>query len=149
VTLSSRDRARGERAIDEIQERAPDARKLSVVELNDTDRFAAAVAEHDSVIAAGAAGVEFLNGKSPPKSPQLRVAIDLNAVPPAGLGWIQPHDKAEQREGVICYGAIGVGGFKMKLHRRAIAALFESNDRLFDAEQLMELAAEIATSPNR
>jgi hypothetical protein len=46
----------------------------------------------------------------------------------------------------VCYGAIGVGGFKMKLHRRAIAALFESNDRLFDAEQLMDLAAEIALS---
>jgi hypothetical protein len=31
----------------------------------------------------------------------------------------------------------------MKLHRRAIAALFERNDRLLDAESLMALADEL------
>ena len=55
----------------------------------------------------------------------LKVAIDLNAVPPAGIGGIQPQDKAAERDGQICYGAIGVGGTKMKLHKAAIRRLFE------------------------
>jgi len=38
-------------------------------------------------------------------------------------------DKAVQHDGVICYGAIGVGGTKMKAHKAALAKLFESNDQ--------------------
>ena len=50
-----------------------------------------------------------------------KVAIDLNAVPPAGIAGIDVMDKAKDRDGVVCYGAIGVGGTKMKIHRAAIA----------------------------
>ena len=56
----------------------------------------------------------------------LKLAIDLNAVPPTGIAGIQPQDKAVERDGQICYGAIGVGGTKMKLHKAAIRRLFES-----------------------
>ena len=54
---------------------------------------------------------------------QLKVAIDLNAVPPAGIAGITPHEKAAEQDGQICYGAIGVGGLKMKLHKAAIRRL--------------------------
>jgi len=48
-------------------------------------------------------------------------------------------DAAKEYDGVICYGAIGVGGTKMKLHRAAVAKLFESNDQVMDAEQVYAL----------
>ena len=38
-----------------------------------------------------------------------------------------------------CWGALGVGGTKMKIHKKAIQELFTSNDRIFDAEQVLEL----------
>jgi hypothetical protein len=41
---------------------------------------------------------------------------------------------------VICYGALGVGGLKMKIHKRCIARLFETNDAVLDAEAIYELA---------
>ena len=44
------------------------------------------------------------------------------------------------RDGVLCYGAIGVGGTKMKLHKAAIARLFERNDQVLDAEEVYALA---------
>jgi hypothetical protein len=49
-------------------------------------------------------------------------------------------DKGAVREGVICYGAIGVGDLKMKIHRAAISALFTRNDQVMDALEVYEIA---------
>ena len=38
-----------------------------------------------------------------------------------------------------CYGAIGVGGTKMKVHQAAVARLFERNDQVLDAEEIYDL----------
>ena len=73
----------------------------------------------------------------------LKVAIDLNAVPPAGIGGILPGDKGVERDGQICYGAIGVGGLKMKLHKTAVRRLFEKNDLVLDAEEIYELGSQL------
>ena len=75
--------------------------------------------------------------------PQLKVAIDLNAVPPLGVEGVEATDKATNQDGVICYGAIGVGGTKMKIHRAAVARLFESNDQVLDAEEVYALGKSI------
>jgi hypothetical protein len=52
-------------------------------------------------------------------------------------------DKAAERDGVICYGAIGVGGTKMKIHKAAIAKLFETGDQVLDAEQVFAIGREL------
>lgn len=98
------------------------------------------------VIAAGAAGIELLSAKERQKASSLQVAIDLNAVPPAGIGGIEPQDKAVDRDGQICYGALGVGGLKMKIHKAAIARLFQSNDAVLDADGIYALGKEVASS---
>lgn len=95
------------------------------------------------VIAAGAAGVELLSADGRRNCASLRVAIDLNAVPPAGIGGIEVFDKAADHSGVICYGAVGVGGTKMKIHRRAVEMLFERNDLVLDADEIFELGKAI------
>ena len=69
----------------------------------------------------------------------MKVAIDLNAVPPLGIEGVRRKRGGMEREGVVCYGAIGVGGTKMKLHRAAIARLFESNDQVLDAEEVLAI----------
>ena len=68
------------------------------------------------------------------------MVIDLNAVPPLGIEGTSVMDKGMIREGVICYGAIGVGDLKMKIHRAAIAALFTRNDQVMDAPEVYEIA---------
>ena len=91
------------------------------------------------VIAAGAAGVALLPESVRKSLPGLKAAIDLNAVPPAGIAGVKPTDRDAERDGLRSWGALGVGGTKMKIHKAAIKALFESNDRVLDAEQVFEI----------
>jgi len=95
------------------------------------------------VIAAGAAGVELVSNESRQASSTVQVAIDLNAVPPAGIGGIEATDKATERNGQICYGALGVGGLKMKIHKAAINRLYQANDQVLDADEIYELGKRI------
>ncbi len=88
------------------------------------------------IIAAGAAGIELLSAERRVNLKSLRVAVDLNAVPPLGIGGVEVIDKAKDRDGQLCYGAIGVGGTKMKIHRAAVARLFESNDQVLDTASI-------------
>jgi len=97
------------------------------------------------VIAAGAAGIELFSDEARRSAKSLQVAIDLNAVPPGGVGGIEPHEKAVERNGQICYGALGIGGLKMKIHMRAIARLFQSNDAVLDADEIYALGKEVAS----
>ena len=90
-------------------------------------------------IAAGAAGVALLPESARGSLPGLKAAIDLNAVPPAGIAGVKPTDRDTDRDGLRCWGALGVGGTKMKIHKAAIKALFEANDRVLDAEQVFEI----------
>ena len=74
----------------------------------------------------------------------VRAAADLNAVPPLGIEGIEVTDNDVEREGVKVFGALGVGGLKMKIHKACIARLFERNDLVLDAETIADVAHEIA-----
>jgi hypothetical protein len=104
----------------------------------------AACAGAQVILGAGAAGVELLDEASLFGLTGLKVAIDLNAVAPAGLGGINIMDKGVERRGILCYGAIGVGGTKMKIHKAAIAELFEGNDRVLDTARIFTIGLQFA-----
>ncbi|MFI4877176.1 MAG: NAD(P)-dependent methylenetetrahydromethanopterin dehydrogenase [Blastopirellula sp. JB062] len=91
------------------------------------------------VIAAGAANVKLADESTLGQAGDLQVLIDLNAAPPVGLQGVDPMDKAQDRDGRICYGAIGVGGTKMKIHQAALLRLFERNDLTLDATEVYEI----------
>jgi len=91
------------------------------------------------VVACGAAGVELLSVETRKALSSLKVAIDLNAVPPAGIAGIEVMDKAAPRDGIIGYGAIGVGGLKMKIHKAALQKLFASNDQVLDTAAIYKI----------
>ena len=95
------------------------------------------------VISAGAAGIELLSNEARIAASSAQVLIDLNAVPPAGIGGIEMVDKAAERDGQICYGALGVGGLKMKIHKAAVNRLFQANDHVLDADEIYELGKRI------
>jgi hypothetical protein len=97
------------------------------------------------LISAGPAGVCLLPRSAWSSRAGLRVAADLNAVPPLGIEGIEVTDDGVDRDGVTTFGALGVGGLKMKVHKACIARLFERNDLVLDAEAIAEIAAEIST----
>lgn len=68
---------------------------------------------------------------------------DLNAVPPLGIEGVEVTDNSVDRDGAKVFGALGVGGLKMKIHKACIACLFEKNDFVLDAETIAEVAANL------
>lgn len=138
VRVASRSLARAEQTCAALQRTIPAAR-VSPWEWSAATDHAAACDGVQLVISAGAAGVELLSTAQWQAIKTLQVAIDLNAVPPAGLGGIEIMDKAVDRNGVLCYGAIGVGGMKMKIHTAALRRLFESNDQVLDTNAIYEI----------
>ena len=68
----------------------------------------------------------------------------LNAVPPLGIEGIEVTDDGVERDGVTVFGALGVGGLKMKIHKACIARLFERNDLVLDAETIADVARELS-----
>ena len=92
------------------------------------------------VIAAGAAGIELIDAPTWQAVRSLRVAVDLNAVPPVGLAGVNPQDKATKRGEQICYGALAVGSLKMKIHTGALQRLFQTHDAVLDASAIYALA---------
>lgn len=112
---------------------------LKPVGTSSPSELTAALEDRTLVIAAGAAGAVLLPRAARQGCATLKVAIDLNAVPPLGIEGVDVTDKAKERDGVLCYGAIGVGETKMKIHKAAIARLFERNDQVLDAEEIHQL----------
>jgi methylenetetrahydrofolate/methylenetetrahydromethanopterin dehydrogenase (NADP+) len=139
VRVGSRQQSRSAAVCDAIRAKVASAR-LEPVATGTAAELTAALEGRTLVIAAGAAGVTLLSKTARAACPQLRIAIDLNGVPPAGIEGVDYPDKAVERDEVICYGAGGVGGTKMKVHRAAVAKLFESNDQVLDAEEVYALA---------
>ncbi|MFM7137585.1 MAG: bifunctional NADP-dependent methylenetetrahydromethanopterin dehydrogenase/methylenetetrahydrofolate dehydrogenase, partial [Planctomycetota bacterium] len=67
----------------------------------------------------------------------------LNAVPPAGIEGVAATDKARPDGAAVVYGALGVGGTKMKIHRAAIERIFSQPDAFLDAEELLAIGESI------
>ena len=74
----------------------------------------------------------------------MKLAIDLNAVSPAGIAGVEVMDKAKDRNGLLCYGAVGVGGTKMKIHHACIRRLFESNDQRLETTAIFDLGRSLS-----
>ena len=71
----------------------------------------------------------------------LRAVADVNAVPPLGIEGIEATDNGTRYAETQAFGALGIGGRKMKTHKAAVARLFERNDLVLDAEEVYDLAA--------
>ncbi|MGH7575069.1 MAG: methylenetetrahydrofolate dehydrogenase, partial [Longimicrobiales bacterium] len=140
VTITSRDGARAKAAAARIADRFG-VRPGAVVLSDSSD---APIAEAELMIAAGPAGTRLVSRRVWTSHPGLRVIADVNAVPPGGIEGVEPADDGVDREGgVRAYGALAIGGLKMKLHKACIAELFERNDRVLDAEAIYDLAADL------
>ena len=96
------------------------------------------------IFSAGAIGVELLPEAAWSQDPAVEYVADYNAQPPTGIGGLDAMDKGKERHGKSAFGALGIGGLKLKLHRACIGKLFESTDKVFDAEEIYALAKEMA-----
>ncbi len=142
VTIASRSLDRAEAVATRIREQVPGAH-VAAVESHSTllpgSPLAGVLAGADVVIAAGAARASLLDEAGRAMLTNARVLIDLNAVPPAGIHGIMAGDKGRVDGQTVCYGALGVGGTKMKIHKAAIERIFTDPQTHLDAEELLSL----------
>ncbi|MCI0702110.1 MAG: NADP-dependent methylenetetrahydromethanopterin/methylenetetrahydrofolate dehydrogenase [Planctomycetia bacterium] len=139
VRIGSRQKDRAEAVCAVIRAHIPGA-NIEAVSVSSSTDGPQALGDRNLVVAAGALGVVMLPKKLWTTAKALRVAIDLNGVPPAGIEGIELNDKGVERDGVISYGALGIGGTKMKVHKAAINKLFETNNAVLDIEEIYALA---------
>ncbi len=142
VRIGSRQRERAESVAAAIRADIPYA-NIEAISTASKDDAPKALEGRELVVAAGAAGAVLLPAKIRQNCSTLRVAIDLNGVPPTGIEGVELTDKAKERDDMICYGALGVGGTKMKLHRLALQSLFERSDLMLDIEQIYALTQKL------
>jgi NAD(P)-dependent dehydrogenase (short-subunit alcohol dehydrogenase family) len=142
VRIGSREQQKADAARTRLIEQVPQA-SFAAVATGTPTSLVAALEGAAIVVSAGGAGAMLLPADARRALRSLKVAVDLNAVPPLGIEGIEVTDKGADRDGVICYGAIGVGGMKMKIHTRAVQRLFETNDAALDAEEIFALGREL------
>jgi hypothetical protein len=142
VTITSRTKERAEEAAKVIEDRFG-FKVAGAAGATDEER-SEAVKEANIVYSAGAIGVQLLPKSAWENNPNIELLADVNAQPPMGIEGVDAMDKGKDYNGKIGYGALGIGGLKLKLHRECIAKMFESSEGVYDAEEIYALAKEMA-----
>jgi len=139
VVITSRKPEDGVRVSAEICKRFGGTVKS--VPLREPSQAAAAIEGAEVLLNAGPAGVMLIPRDA--WAGKLKAVVDLNALPPLGVEGVDVNDDGAIREGAIAFGALGVGNFKMKLHKECIARLFTRSDLVLDAETIEDVAKEL------
>lgn len=144
VTITSRKPEQGEKARQFISARfnVP----VEAVTMNDPSSLPELLQDVEVLLNSGPAGVQMVPRGAWTAAKSLKIAVDLNAVPPLGIEGVEVNDNGNKRNGVVVFGAFGVGNFKTKLHKACVARLFTRNDLVLDAETIAEIARELIGS---
>lgn len=142
VTITGRQKAKTEAAAQAVQKRF--GTQVEAVATESAAARDAAIRGAQIVCAAGAIGQELVSEQAWKGEGSVEMLADYNAQPPLGVGGIGVGDKGKDHGGKLAFGALGIGGLKLKLHRACIARLFESGDQVLDAEEIYKLAKELA-----
>ncbi len=141
VIISSRKPEQGEKARQFISARFNV--QVEAVTLNDPSALPQLLDGVEVLLNSGPAGVQMVPKQAWSSTKSLKVAVDLNAVPPLGIEGVDVNDAGVIRNGVVVFGAFGVGNFKTKLHKACVARLFTRNDLVLDAEAIADIAREL------
>jgi methylenetetrahydrofolate/methylenetetrahydromethanopterin dehydrogenase (NADP+) len=144
VTITSRKPEQGEKARQFISARFNV--QVEAATMNDPATLPGLCQDIDVLLNSGPAGVQMMPKSALAAAKSLKVAVDLNAVPPLGIEGIEVKDAGVTRDGVVMYGAFGIGNFKTKLHKACVARLFTRNDLVLDAETIAEIARELGAA---
>ena len=144
VTVTSRRAEGSAKLAEDIKQRFNST--VTAVAMADASQAAGVLEGCEYLLSAGGFGVRLVPRAAWSNRPGLRAAADVNAVPPLGVEGIEATDDGVDRDGVKVFGALGIGGLKMKVHKACIARLFERNDVVLDAESILEVARSLAVA---
>ncbi|MCJ2076817.1 NADP-dependent methylenetetrahydromethanopterin/methylenetetrahydrofolate dehydrogenase [Methylobacterium sp. E-016] len=142
VVLAARQLVRAQAAADAVNKRFGVA--VTAAATPDEASRAEIVKGKNLVFSAGAIGIELLPESAWKDEASIEFVADYNAQPPLGFGGIDAMDKGKDRHGKKSFGALGIGGLKLKLHRACVGQLFDSTEQVLDAEEIYALAKKMA-----
>jgi methylene-tetrahydromethanopterin dehydrogenase len=89
----------------------------------------------DIVVATGAAGIELLSAELVSSAPQLKVAADVNAVPPAGIAGVDAYQNGTaiigSNSGAVGIGALAIGNIKYQAQNRLLKQMIETEKPVY------------------
>jgi methylenetetrahydrofolate/methylenetetrahydromethanopterin dehydrogenase (NADP+) len=141
VTITSRKPEQGEKARQFISARFNV--QVQATTMNDPAALPELCRDVEVLLNSGPAGVQMVPKSAWTAAKSLKIAVDLNAVPPLGIEGVEVSDAGVTRDKVVVYGAFGVGNFKTKLHKACVTRLFTRNDLVLDAESIADVAREL------
>jgi ribulose 1,5-bisphosphate synthetase/thiazole synthase len=144
VTITSRKPEQGEKARQFISARFNV--QVEATTMTDPSHVAEVLDGVEVLLNSGPAGVQMVPKAAWMAQKTLKVAVDLNAVPPLGIEGVEVDDIGAERDGVTVFGAFGVGNFKTKLHKACVAKLFTRNDLVLDAEAIADVGRELVAN---
>lgn len=102
----------------------------------------------DVVLACAAAGVQVISEKHIDSSSVLKVAADVNAVPPSGIAGLDLMGDCESikgsKSGAVGIGALAIGNVKYQTQHKLLQEIRDSEDPIFlHFERAFEVAREI------
>ena len=110
------------------------AGKISITAGADTDK-ADYIQTTDIVLATGAAGIELLSAELIASATHLKVAADVNAVPPAGVAGLDAFDNGKQiagsPSGAVGVGALAIGNIKYQVQSQLLKQMIEVEEPLY------------------
>jgi methylene-tetrahydromethanopterin dehydrogenase len=124
--------------------------KINILAGADADK-AEYIKTADIVFATGAAGIELLSAELVASSPQLKVAADVNAVPPSGISGIDAMSNgspiAGSISGAVGIGALAIGNVKYQAQNRLLKRMINCEKPVYlHFEHAFEVAREYIKS---
>jgi methylene-tetrahydromethanopterin dehydrogenase len=103
----------------------------------------------DVVFATAAAGIQVLSAELVAAAPQLKVAADVNAVPPSGIAGLDAHHQgtpiAGSHSGAVGVGALAIGNVKYKTQSGLLARMRQTDKPVYlSFDDAFALAREFA-----
>jgi methylene-tetrahydromethanopterin dehydrogenase len=124
--------------------------KIAILAGADSDK-AEYIKNADIVVATGAAGIELLSAELVASAPQLKVAADVNAVPPAGIAGVDAFQNGTaitgSTSGAVGIGALAIGNIKYQAQNRLLKQMIETDKPVYlHFEHAFDVAREYVKS---
>jgi methylene-tetrahydromethanopterin dehydrogenase len=115
------------RGIDAVKGKADEFKRrfgvdLGVASAPDDETKSRLLADADVALTAGKAGVQVISAANLAPAKRLKVAADINAVPPYGIEGIEPGDDGKPLPGAsaVGIGALAIGGLKFQVQLKLL-----------------------------
>lgn len=121
----------------------------SAVDGEANDQLDQLLGETDVVFASAAAGIQLVSKEQMANAPRLKVAADVNAVPPSGIHGLGVMDDGssieDSQSGAVGIGALAIGNVKYQTQHRLLQLMRETEEPVyFHFEHAFEVARQCA-----